>query len=343
MLIGNIGVGGGFPCFIMAEISCSHNGSLALARKLVEVAAWAGADAVKFQTYRPGCLAVDSPHKAHRLASGPWAGKRLWDIYQEAMTPWEWLPELFALATHLGLVPLTSVSSLEGLQYVETTVDPLAYKIPSADVTDLDLVRAIANTGKPVILSDGMTRPDQLKSALEVLAGQAILLRCVSEYPASPESYRLGVIRPLAKTSVPIGISDHTTDYTVAVASVALGAQVIEKHLMLMPGDYETDPLDVGHSVDPRQFAHMVRAVRKVERSLAAVPRLGVEDGVGTGFRRRLVFASDLEEGAVVGPDSIRSARCSQGLEPDAAEHVIGRTVLEAVRYGDPVTKEVVG
>ena len=339
--IGNHPIGKGHPCFILAEISCNHNGSFDLAQKLVRAAAWAGADAVKFQTYRPSCLAVQSDHKAHRLTSGPWAGKRLWDLYEEAQTPWEWLVPLFDLARELGLVPLTSVSSLEGLQYVETTVDPVAYKIPSADVTDAELLKAVALTGKPVIISDGMTTPTQLGQALHILGSQAVLLRCVSEYPASPESYRLSVIRELSGGSVPIGISDHTRGDHIAVASVALGARVIEKHIMLPPEDYETEPLDVGHSVIPREFARMVRHVRAVERSLAALPSLGVEDGVGTGFRRRLVFIADLPKGAQIRPEHIRTARCGEGLEPEDAPRVFGRAVVGDVRYGDPVTEDI--
>jgi len=337
--IGTHPIGKGYPCFIIAEISCNHNGSLDLAKKLVEAAAWTGADAVKFQTYRPSCLAVESDHKAHRLTKGPWAGKRLWDLYEEAQTPWQWMPELFALAKELGLVPLTSVSSFEGLGYVETTLDPVAYKIPSAEVTDLELVKAIALTGKPVIVSDGMATPLQLAAALEVLGTQAILLRCVSQYPAAPESYRLSAIRHLAGRDTPIGISDHTRGHHIAVAAVALGARVIEKHIMLQPEDYETEPLDVGHSMEPRDFWRMVQAVRAVERSLAAAPMLGVEEGVGTGFRRRLVFIADLSKGTKIRAEHTRTARTGEGLEPEA--DVIGRVVRGDVSYGDPVTEDI--
>ena len=236
-------------------------------------------------------------------------------------------------------MPITSVSSLEGLQYVETALDPVAYKIPSADVTDVELLKAVALTGKPIIISDGMTTPTQLGQALHVLGNQAILLRCVSEYPATPESYRLSVIKELAVGNAPIGISDHTTDYAIAVAAAALGAQVIEKHLMLQ--DYETEPLDVGHSVTPRKFARMVRHVRAVERSLAALPSLGVEDGVGTGFRRRIVFIADLPKGTQIRPEHIRTARCGEGLELEEAPRVFGRAVVGDVRYGDPVTEDI--
>lgn len=347
-------IGPGRPTFVVAEISCNHRGSLDLARKLVHAAKDAGADAVKFQAYLPSELAVDSDHPAHVMTEGPWAGRRLFDLYTEARTPLEWLPELFALARELDLIPFASVFGAESLAACEEwRVACEAYKIASAEVADLELVRAIAATGKPVMLSDGMSAAWELMrpvAEVHAITGlRPLVLRCISEYPAAPESYGLRDVTDAYGLIIIDGISDHTLGNEVAIAAVALGACVVEKHLMLEPLEYADPdfprllphlavatakfPLDADHSVTPTQFRQYVEAIRRTEAMMQ--PRKELPQ-TSNQWRRRLVFARDLPAGHIVNAADIRTARCAYGPEPSERSRLIGTALAYAVKAGDP-------
>ena len=335
-------IGPGHPCFIIAEVSCSHVGSLRRAKQLIRDSAKAGADAVKFQMYGPWDMTLDVDHPAYRLKDTAWKGRRLWDLYEQARTPTGWFPELFELARSLGLVPFVSIFDPGHVSVTEALGMEL-YKIASCEVAWLDLVRAAAGTGKPVILSDGMASPKQLTAALEVVGDQAILLRCVSEYPAKPESYRLQNIRALAGTGVRVGLSDHTTGTHTAVAAVALGACVVEKHIMSDHYWPWNQTLDKGHSVTPAAFGEMVRQIREIEAALILPARMGQPGAAGSSFRRRLVFRLDLDAGTVVDAETdIAVVRCAEGWEPDWIDKIHGQTLRDDVERGDPVTAGVI-
>ena len=340
--IGDRKVGPGHPVWIVAEISCNHAGSLRRARALVWAAAKAGADAVKFQMFDPGDLTMDSTHLGYRLAHGPWAGKRLWDLYRRAETPLWWLKGLFRLARGLDLEPFCSVFRPTGLAYAEIGLGVQVLKIASPEVSWPELVKECAATGLPVILSDGMATAPQLAAALDLLQGDGVLLHCVSEYPAPPESYRLQLLADLAQTILPVGLSDHTLGHDVAVAAVALGACVVEKHLMLDRWHYGLRlPLDAGHSLTPGQFAEMVQAIRATEKAMSGPAILGRTEEAGAQWRRRLVFASGRDPGQLIRDHHVTVKRCGMGLEPERMGQVLGRRLAKSVERGDPVTTEV--
>lgn len=354
MKIGTREIGPGEPVFVVAEISCNHAGSFDHALALINAAHAAGADAVKFQAYTPTEMTCQSDHPAYRLTEGPWAGRTLWELYTEAQTPLEWFPALTQHANFLGLVWFASVFGPESLAAMEALGCP-AYKIASAEVTDLALVRAVAATGKPVLMSDGMATDGQLEAVVKMLwewdgldeegdpisyshFENLVALHCVSDYPSRPESYSLGCLQYESDLSDPftrLGLSDHTTGNDVAVAAVALGACVIEKHLMLDLVRYGDGPaalpLDVGHSVTPIMFQHYVEAIRATEAMVRGTARRLS----GDPWRRRLVYARDLPVGHVLEAEDVRTARCGAGRLPDDAP--IGERLLIDVWAGDPV------
>lgn len=327
--------------FIVAEISSNHNGSLRKAKALVMAAKDARADAVKFQFAPPDHMTVDSKHPAYKIQTGPWKGWRLHNLYRKALTPFRWLEELFSLAESLDLVPLASTFSVEAVREVDEMFRPQCHKIASAEVSDMALVKAMKATGKPIILSDGMATMNQMALALDELQGQSVFLRCVSDYPAKPESYGLQLVRSISGSALPVGISDHSRGSTVAVSAVTLGACVIEKHIKLDRWHYFRAPLDAKFSITPGEFATMVEDVRAVEAALQEPPKMGQDTSAGWQWRRRLVFTQDMGVGQVINPDiHLRTARCAEGLEPDMLESLQGRELRYCVSRGDPVTEE---
>jgi sialic acid synthase SpsE len=259
---------------VVAELSCNHLGKLPLAHDLIVAAKQSGADAVKFQTFTPDDLTLDSPDPRFTLTSGPWAGRRLYDLYVEAMTPWAWIPELFAHARELGMIAFATPGSVNAVAFLETHSCPM-YKVASPEVGEMDLLRAIRNTGKPAIVSTGCATYADICS-LQVGLGSPTFLHCVSAYPAPPASMNL---HAMTRLPTPYGLSDHTTGILAAVCAVTLGAVMIEKHLMLP----DTRPLDYGHSVTPNVFGQMVEAIRETEAMLKPAPQPEIE------FRRHVV------------------------------------------------------
>lgn len=260
LLIAERTYGPGSPC-IVAELSANHAGREDLAHDLIDTAARAGADAVKFQLYRPEDMTLDSDDPRFMLTRGPWAGRRLFDLYAEAQTPREWFPNLFEHARELGLVPFASVFAPWAVEYLERLGCP-AYKIASAEAVVPDLIRCAAETGKPVIVSDGLADEEAMRRA-DLVAGRDIIrLRCVASYPATATDYRFGDLA--SGPWLLWGVSDHTTDGVAATVAVALGASMVEAHLWLgVTGHRGSWPLDVAHSYDPDEFGEMVRAVRQ--------------------------------------------------------------------------------
>lgn len=262
---------------VVCEISCNHMGRLDYAHNLIDAAKHAGADAVKFQTFTPDDLTLDSHEPRFTLTSGPWAGRRLYDLYVEAMTPWDWFAELFAHVRDVGLIPLSSPFSVKAVEFLETLDCPM-YKVASPEIGELDLLRAIKRTRKPAIVSTGCATEFDIRQVRRILglATEITFLHCVSAYPAPPSQMNL---HAMTRLPWPVGLSDHTTGILAAVCAVALGATVIEKHLMLP----DTRPLDYGHSVTPQVFGQMVEAIRETEAMLQPAAKPDIE------FRRHVV------------------------------------------------------
>jgi len=338
-------VGEGAPVFIVAELSANHVGRKDVALATIEAAAKAGADAIKLQTYTPDTLTLksDVPPFVVQTAN-VWSGRTLHDLYAEAMTPWEWHAELKAAVEAHGLVCFSTPFDATAIEFLET-LDVPAHKIASFELNDLPLVERAARTGKPLIMSTGMASLGDIEAALAVCrdAGntQIALLRCVSSYPAKPESMGLASFELLSTLGVVVGLSDHTRDSTVAIASVALGAKVIEKHFIL---DRKNGGPDAFFSLEPAEFKAMVDAVRETEKALGT-PRFGPapEEVASVAFRRSLFVAQDVEAGQVLTCDDIRSVRPSNGISPRHLPAVLGRTAARALRKATPLTWDMVG
>jgi N-acetylneuraminate synthase len=338
-------VGPGSPAYIIAEVSANHGQSFEQAVRIVEAAHAAGADAVKLQTYTPDTLTIDSDAEPFRISGTMWDGRRLYELYGEAYTPWEWQPRLKEVANALGMdlfsTPFddTSVDFLEGMGVP-------AHKVASFESVDLPLLRKVAATGKPVIMSTGMATLSEVDEAVSTLraAGnqQLILLKCTSAYPAPASDMNLRTIPHLAAAfGVPAGLSDHTLDVAVPVAAVALGAAVIEKHLTLSrdaPGP------DSGFSLEPGEFRAMVQAVRTAEQALGSV-HYGVcgREAASRVFRRSLFVVQDVPAGEPFTSEQVRSIRPGYGLHTRYLGDVLGRRATRDVKRGTPLSWDLVG
>ncbi len=323
---------------VVAELSGNHNGSLDRAMELVYQAKYAGADAIKLQTYTAETITMDAPGPWFEIQEGPWKGRRLYDLYKEASTPWEWHQELFTLAKSLGMHCFSTPFHPYGVAFLET-LDCPTYKVASFEVVDIPLLECIAKTGKPVIMSTGMASQDEIDLAVATLlrgCSQLVLLHCVSAYPAKPNEMRLLRIRELqAEYGCHVGLSDHTIGHTAAVVAVTLGAVMIEKHLTLQRSDGGPD---AAFSAEPKEFCLMVEAIREAEASLVMTKQRGVAESSNVMLRKSLFFASDLVAGETVRACDVRCIRPGHGLAPKELPQVIGWKVSRDVQRGEPVT-----
>lgn len=334
-------IGPGAPAYIIAEMSANHLGDFDRAQRIVRKAAEAGADAVKLQTYTPDTmtLPVDSP--LFRVGEGsPWAGRKLHDLYAEAMTPWEWHAALKELAESLGMALFSSPFDATAVDFLERLAVP-AYKIASFELVDIPLVKRIAETGKPVILSTGMADEDEIAEAVDTLrdagARAVALLHCISDYPAAPGAMRLRAIPWLATRFHAVsGLSDHSPGAHIACAAVALGARIIEKHLTLARADGGPD---AGFSLEPAEFAALVREIREIESALAEAPQ-PKEGGEGAhrALRRSLFAAADIPREARLDETNIRCVRPGNGLHPRHYPELLGRRARIPIPAGTPLT-----
>lgn len=328
------------PTYIIAELSANHNQDFDQAVKLVHAAAEAGADAVKLQTYTADTLTIDCDRSYFQIGEGTlWAGRNLYDLYQEAFTPWEWQPKVRKLCEELGMQCFSSPFDTTAVDFLEGMQVP-AYKVASFEIVDTALLERIGATGKPVIVSTGMATLAEISEAVDTLrkAGtpEVALLKCVSAYPAPPEAMNLRTIPHLAEAfSVTAGLSDHTLGITVPVASVALGATIIEKHFTLsrdIPGP------DSQFSLEPREFRDMVDAVRIAEQSLGKVHYgVGESEQKSRAFRRSLFVVEDVRKGEEFNPQNVRSIRPGHGMSPSHLPDVIGRVAGADIPRGTPL------
>ncbi len=330
--------------FIIAELSGNHGGSLGRALETVDAVADAGADAIKLQTYTADTMTLDVDTPRFRITDpgSLWSGRHLHDLYAEAHTPWVWHEAIFARAADRGLIAFSSPFDASAVEFLVGLGVP-CLKIASFEITDLPLIRCAAETGLPLIISTGMATREEIERAVaaaeESGCEDLALLRCTSAYPAPPEASSLRGIPDLrAWSGKEVGLSDHTLGTAVAVASVALGATIIEKHVTL---DHELDTVDGAFSLDPEGLAQLVRDAGAAWSALGEAT-YGPSDTetASLRFRRGLYFVRDLAEGETVAPEDVRSLRPAAVLEPDDVTRILGRTLAASVRRGEPVTWE---
>ncbi|OIO01417.1 MAG: pseudaminic acid synthase [Desulfovibrionaceae bacterium CG1_02_65_16] len=335
-------IGPDAPPYVIAEMSANHNGSIEAALRIIEEAKKAGADALKMQTYTADTLTLDCADEDFVIHGGLWAGRTLHDLYKEAHTPWEWHKPLFEHARKVGITIFSTPFDSTAVDLLEDLNAP-AYKIASFEAVDLALIRYVAATGKPMIISTGMADAEEILEAVDTArqAGckELALLHCVSGYPAPAGEYNLRTIPDMAERfGVPVGLSDHTLSNATAIASVALGACVIEKHFTL---DRSGGGPDDSFSVEPAQLASLCADVRTAWQALGAAGyhRRSSEKG-NVQFRRSLYFVFDLPQGTVITPESVRSVRPGYGLAPKFLPEILGRKVCRDIAKNTPVTLE---
>lgn len=333
-------IGNGQPPYVIAELSANHNGDLAAAKRLIKEAKKAGADAVKIQTYTPDTLTLDCDLPDFQIQGTLWHGRTLYDLYEEAHTPWAWHEDLFATARAEGITIFSSPFDTTAIDLLESLGAP-AYKIASFEAVDLPLIRYAASTGKPLIISTGMADAEEIAEAIEAARGAGChdlaILHCVSGYPAPASDYNLRTIRDMAdRFGVVVGLSDHTLDNTTAIASVALGAALIEKHFTL---DRSGGGPDDSFSLEPDGLRDLCTGARTAWEALGRVDygRKSSETG-NVQFRRSLYFVTDRAAGTMIGPGDVRSIRPGYGLAPKHVDAIVGRRLKRDVRFGQPVS-----
>ena len=326
------------PPYLIAELSANHNGNLERALELVDAAAATGTDAIKIQTYRADTITLKSDDPSFRISGGLWDGRTLYDLYEEAYTPWEWHAPLFERARHHGVTMFSSPFDTTAVDLLED-LDAPAYKIASFEAVDLPLIRYVASTKKPMIISTGMADAEEIGEAIAAARDggceNLAILHCVSGYPAPAENYNLRTLTDMAnRFGVLIGLSDHTLENATAVASVALGACIIEKHFTL---DRSGGGPDDSFSLEPDQFAALCRDARTAWAALGTADygRKSSEQG-NVIFRRSLYFVKDLAAGDIVTRDAIRSVRPGYGAAPKLLEQFIGRKLARDISANSP-------
>jgi len=330
-------IGPDHPPYVIAEMSGNHNGDLNRALALIDAAKASGADAVKLQTYTADTITIDHDGPGFRLDGGLWAGRTLHDLYREAHTPWDWHEPLFARAKSLGLTIFSSPFDETAIELLER-LDAPAFKIASFEVIDLPLIRRAARSGKPLIVSTGLATLGEIAEAVEAVGTTPLaLLHCVSGYPTPPEDCNLRTIPHLgaAFPGVTAGLSDHSQGIAVAVAAVAMGATIIEKHFTLSRAD---GGVDSAFSLEPAEFKAMADAVR-VARSAMGRVEYGLKPSEvgGRDFRRSLYIVADVAAGEILTPAHVRSIRPGFGMAPKHLPDVLGRRAARALTRGTPL------
>jgi N-acetylneuraminate synthase len=338
-------IGPGHPVYLIAELSANHGQVRENAVRLVHAAKEAGADAVKLQTYTPDTITIASDRPAFRPSDGSlWAGTTLHGLYEKAYMPWDWQPGLKRLAEELGMHCFSSPFDATAVDFL-IEMDVPAFKVASFELVDLPLIKRMAATGLPLVMSTGMATEAEIDEAIATARGAGAtaiaLLKCSSAYPSPADAMNLQAIPAMAERwGVPVGLSDHTTGEMVPVAAVALGACIIEKHFTLSRADATAD---AAFSLEPDEFRAMVDAVRVVERALGQ-PRIGpaAEEVESRRFRRSLFVVEDVAEGEVFTDRSVRSIRPADGLHTRHYEEILGRRAATRIERGTPLSWDLV-
>lgn len=337
-------IGPGQPPYVIAELSGNHNGDISRALRLIDAAKASGADAVKLQTYTADTITIDHDGPGFTIFGGLWNGRRLYDLYREAHTPWDWHPRLFEHARDLGISAFSSPFDPTAVDFLASLGVP-AYKVASFEAVDLPLIKRIAATGKPIILSTGIAEffeiGEAVSAARESGCKSLALLHCVSAYPAPAEDMNLRTIADLAaKFDVVAGLSDHTLGTSVATAAVAVGASIIEKHLTLARADGGPD---AAFSLEPDELRQLVDACRLSFSALGSVSyeREPSEQG-NAAFRRSLYAVKNIEKGEKLTEDNVRSIRPGLGLAPKHLPEILGRRARKPISRGTPMSFDLV-
>lgn len=330
------------PPYIIAELSANHNGKLETALTIIEEAKKAGADAIKLQTYTADTITLNCDSEEFRIQGGLWDGKTLYQLYQEAHMPWAWHKPLFEHARKLEITIFSSPFDNTAVDLLEDLNAP-AYKIASFEAVDLPLIKYVASTGKPMIISTGMADANEIQEAIDAAreggCKELAILHCVSGYPAPAADYNLRTIPDMIQRyGLVTGLSDHTLDNTTAITSVALGASIIEKHFTL---DRDGGGPDDSFSLEPAELTALCRHSKTAWAALGKVDYGRKSSELGNvKFRRSLYFVKDLKAGEIITEDAVRSVRPGYGLSPKHLTNVIGRKVLRDISAFIPLTEE---
>jgi pseudaminic acid synthase len=347
MLIGNREIGKNNPPFVIAEMSGNHNQSLERALDIVEAAAKTGAHALKIQTYTPDTMTLDLDEREFHISDPKslWAGNSLYKLYGEAYTPWEWHKPIFDRARELGIIAFSTPFDDTAVDFLES-LDVPCYKIASFENTDLPLIRRVAATGKPLIISTGMASiaelDDTVRAAREAGCKDLILLKCTSTYPATAENTNILTIPHLRELfGCEVGLSDHTMGVGVSVASVALGATVVEKHFTLNRAD---GGVDSSFSMEPAEMAQLVVESERAWQALGVVSYGPTEkEKKSLVFRRSLYVVKDVKAGEVLSEENLRAIRPGLGLPPKYLHQILGKKVNRNILKGTPCSLDMIG
>lgn len=341
IVVDNVEISAQSKVFIIAELSANHNGSIETAIQTIRAAKRTGADAIKLQTYTADTITLNSKKDDFRLKQGTiWDGKYLYDLYQEAYTPWEWHEKLFSVAKEEGLVCFSSPFDFTAVDLLEKLNAP-AYKIASFEITDIPLIEYVASKGKPVIISTGIAEEEDIRMALDACTrtgnDQIALLKCTSSYPAPVEEANMIMIKDFAERfNIIPGLSDHTMGITVPVVATTLGAKIIEKHFIL---DRSIGGPDASFSLNEQEFTAMVHAVRDAEKAIGIVDyRLTDKQKKGRDFSRSLYIAQDINKGETFTAENVRSVRPGFGLHPKYYQQVLGKKAKTNLSMGTPLS-----
>lgn len=338
-------IGEGNPAYIIAEMSANHGGNMQTAKKIIKAAKDSGADCIKIQTYTADTMTIDSDNEYFQIHGGLWDGYKLYDLYEDAYTPWEWQKELKDYADEIGMDFLSTPFDKTSVDFLES-IGVEAYKIASFELVDIPLIKYIASKNKPIIMSTGMASLAEIEEAVNAIKScgnnDIILLKCASAYPAITDDMNLATIRNMAETfGVITGLSDHSMGSVGAVCAVAMGAKVIEKHFCL---SRELKTPDSDFSMEPDEFKRMVKDVRQAELSIGKVQYGLTNQETGSIVFRRSIFAvKDIKSGENLTEDNIRVIRPGYGLKPKYYDDLLGQKALVDIARGTPIGFEMVG
>ena len=331
--------------FIVAELSANHNGSKDVALKTIRAARRAGADAVKFQTYTADTITLDCQNEDFKIKQGTlWDGRYLYDLYQEAYTPWEWHRELYDVAKAEGLICFSSPFDKSAVDFLESLGNPI-YKIASFEITDVDLIAYAARKGKPMVISTGIATEEDIRLAVDTCRSAGnndiTLLKCTSSYPAPIEEANLCMIADLAnRFKVKVGLSDHTLGSIAGITAVSLGACMIEKHFIL---DRSIGGPDAFFSMNELEFSQMVKDIRTVESAIGQVNYEPTDKmKAGRAFSRSLYVAENMKKGEVITEINVRSVRPGYGLHPKYLPEILGKKVNRDIEKGTRFTLDYI-
>jgi pseudaminic acid synthase len=338
-------IGPDYPVFIIAELSANHRQDLSVAIESLKAMKDTGADAVKLQTYTPDTITIDCDNEYFQIKHGTiWDGTSLYDLYKEAYTPWEWHSILKKVADEIGLILFSTPFDRTAVDFLETMNVP-AYKVASLEITDIPLIEYIASKGKPVIISTGIATLSDIAEAIEACkrAGneQVIILKCTTEYPTPLEDVNINTIPNMMETfNKVVGLSDHTLGISVPIAAVALGACMVEKHFILSK---DLGGPDAAFSLDPQEFASMVKSIREVEKALGKVSYdLSEKTLKSREFCRSLFIVEDMKAGETFTTENIRSIRPGNGLEPKYITTILGQKSRKDLKRGTPLAWQLI-